>query len=258
MVPTGLSSMPTFRLDGKVALVTGASSGLGARFSKVLTSAGARVVLAARRLDRLRELADQLPGAVAVACDVTDENSVRNLVDETLRLCGRIDVLVNNAGIGTVTPAEDERLADFRRTLEVNLVSAFALSQLAGRHMLQRGSGSIVNVASMLGLVGVGRPQLASYVASKGGLVLLTRELALQWARRGVRVNALAPGWFPSQMTDEMLASESGRQWIERDAPMGRPGKEHELDGALLFFATDASSYVTGQVLAIDGGWTAR
>jgi NAD(P)-dependent dehydrogenase (short-subunit alcohol dehydrogenase family) len=258
MSSTTESSMASFRLDDKVALVTGASSGLGARFSKVLTEAGASVVLAARRIDRLRQLADQLPRALAVQCDVTDETSLTNLVESSLRSFGRIDVLVNNAGVSQAVPAEDESLADFRETIEINLVSAFAVSQLVGRHMLERKSGSIVNVASILGLVGAGRVPLASYVASKGGVILLTRELALQWARRGVRVNAIAPGWFPSEMTTDMLASESGRRWIEREAPMGRPGEEHELDGALLFLASNASSYVTGQVLAVDGGWTAK
>ena len=258
MISTTQYPIASFRLDGKVALVTGASSGLGARFGTVLASAGARVVLAARRFDRLREMADELPGAVPIQCDVSDEKSLKNLVDTAIRSCGRIDVLVNNAGIGQAAPAEDESLADFRKTIDINLISTFALSQLVGRHMLERRSGSIVNVASILGLVGTGRPPLAGYVASKGGLVLLTRELAVQWARRGVRVNAIAPGWFPSEMTAEMLTSESGRRWVEREAPMGRPGEEHELDGALLFFATDASSYVTGQVLAIDGGWTAK
>jgi NAD(P)-dependent dehydrogenase (short-subunit alcohol dehydrogenase family) len=238
--------------------VTGASSGLGTRFAHVLTGAGARVVLAARRIDRLREIANQLPGALALQCDVSDDAAIRDLVEASLKSMGRIDVLVNNAGISQSSPAEDESLADFRRTIEVNLVSAFALSQLVGRHMLDRKSGTIVNVASILGLVGTGRPQLASYVASKGGLVLLTRELALQWARRGVRVNAIAPGWFPSEMTGQLLDSETGLKWIERETPMGRPGRESELDGALLFFASEASSYVTGQVLAIDGGWTAK
>ncbi len=250
--------LPSFRLDGKVVLVTGASAGLGARFARVATAAGARVVLAARRFERLRELADELPGAVPMACDVSDEESLKNLVDSSLRSVGRIDVLVNAAGIGQAVPAEDEPLGDFRKTVEINLVAVFALSQLVGRHMLERGSGSIVNVASILGLVGVGKPELASYVASKGGLVLLTRELAVQWARRGVRVNAIAPAWFPSEMTAEMLASESGRRWVERNAPMGRPGLVHELDGALLYLASDASSYVTGQVLVVDGGWTAK
>ena len=248
----------TFRLDGKVAVVTGASSGLGARFAKVLSGAGARVVLSARRLDRLRELASTLPGALAVQCDVRDQNSIENLASTALREYGRIDVLVNNAGISHSAPAEEESLESFRETIEVNLVAAFALSQLVGRQMLEQKSGSIVNIASILGLVGAGRIPLASYVASKGGIVLLTRELALQWARRGVRVNAIAPGWFPSEMTDGMLASESGRQWIARETPIGRPGEEHELDGALLFLATEASSYVTGQVLAVDGGWTAK
>jgi hypothetical protein len=145
----------------------------------------------------------------------------------------------------------------FRRAIAVNLTGAFVACQLVGRHMLERGSGSIVNVVSMLGLVGSGQVPFASYTASKGGLVNLTRELAAEWGRGGVRVNAIAPGWFASEMTAEMFADERSMAWVRRKAPMGRPGAPHELDGALLFLAGDASSYVTGHILTVDGGWTA-
>ena len=142
--------------------------------------------------------------------------------------------------------------------VDVNLTAVFALAQLAGRRMLAQGSGTIVNVASMLGLVASAPVKQASYAASKGAVVNLTRELAVQWARRGVRVNALAPGWFPSEMTADMIEPGPSQDFVRREAPMARGGEIHELDGALLFLACDASSYVTGQILTVDGGWTAR
>jgi NAD(P)-dependent dehydrogenase (short-subunit alcohol dehydrogenase family) len=182
---------------------------------------------------------------------------LERLVATTLDRHGRIDVLVNNAGIAGAVSAEDEPMEHFRAVLEVNLMSKFALTQLVARAMLRQGRGSVINVASVLGLVASGQIPQASYSASKGGLVHLTRELAAQWARRGVRVNAIAPGWFPSEMTESMFADERALRWMRRNTPMGRTGELRELDGVLLFLASDASSYVTGQAIAVDGGWVA-
>ena len=165
-------------------------------------------------------------------------------------------MLVNNAGITRVIPAEEEPLETFEQVLATNLTGAFLCSQRFGRAMLAAGSGAIVNVASVLGIVGSGQVPQASYAASKGGLVNLTRELAAQWARKGIRVNALAPAWFPSEMTQDMFGDERSLQWIRGRTPMGRAGDPQELVGPLLFLASDAASYVTGQVLAVDGGWT--
>jgi NAD(P)-dependent dehydrogenase (short-subunit alcohol dehydrogenase family) len=249
-----------FSLDGRVAVVTGASSGLGDRFARVLHSAGASVVVAARRADRLEALADELgrDRVLVVPCDVAVDDDCERLVSTTLEHFGRLDVLVNNAGMAVTLPAEHEPLDDFRRVVDVNLTGLFVLSQLAGRAMIAAGSGTIVNVASVLGLVASTPIKQASYCATKGAVVNLTRELACQWARKGVRVNSLAPGWFPSELTAEMFEDEAANAFVKRDCPMARAGEPHELDGALLFLASDASSYVTGQTLVVDGGWTAR
>ena len=253
-----LDPFAPFRLDGRVAVVTGASSGLGARFARVLHAAGAEVVLTARRADRLEALAEELPGATWVAGDVANEDDRAAMVAAALDRHGRIDVLVNNAGIGTPMPAEEEPVEHFRQVTEVNLVALFALSQAVAHPMLAAGRGVIVNVASILGLVASAPIRQASYSASKGAVVNLTRELAVQWARRGIRVNAIAPGWFPSEMTADMWDDDASMTYLRRNDPMGRRGEESELDGALLFLASDASSYVTGHVLVVDGGWVAR
>src|SRR5579875_3555604 len=251
-----MASDPTarFRLDQRVVLLTGASSGIGAHLARTLSAAGARVVLAARRVERLQGLAAELPGSLAIRCDVADDTDLTLLVDQTLQACGRIDVLVNNAGSTEVVAAEEQDPEEFRRIVAVNLTAPFLLTRLVARHMLDSGGGVVVNIASILGLRGVGQIPQAGYAASKGGLVNLTRELAAQWARRGIRVNAIAPAWFLTEMTDEMFGDEGGQRWIRRRTPMGRPGELDELDGALLFLASDASAYVTGQVLAVDGG----
>ncbi len=255
---TEIDPFAPFRLDGRVAVVTGASSGLGARFARVLHAAGARVVVAARRVDRLEDLAAAHPGMVVVRCDVGDADDREALVEQSLGLADRIDVLVNNAGIGTPMAAEDEPVEHFRQVMEINVTAQFALTQLVARHMIEHGHGSVVNIASILGLVASAPIKQASYTASKGAVVNLTRELAVQWARKGVRVNAIAPGWFPSEMTATMWDDEASLGYLRRNDPMGRGGDEAELDGALLFLASDASSYVTGHVLTVDGGWVAR
>ena len=254
------STDPTaaFRLDDKVVLITGASSGLGARFARVASAAGATVVVAARRAERLAELADELDDAHAVEIDLTAPGGPEACVARSIELSGRIDVLINNAGISQVAPALDFSTEDFRHEIEIDLVAPFALARDVARDAITNGRpASIINIGSILGEVGGGKLRVPGYAAAKGGLHNLTRELASQWGRKGVRVNAIAPGWFETEMNDAMFSDGGGQAYMEAGAAMGRPGIEGELDGAMLYLASDASSFVTGHVLQVSGGWTA-
>jgi NAD(P)-dependent dehydrogenase (short-subunit alcohol dehydrogenase family) len=247
-----------FRVDGKIAIVTGASSGLGARFARVLHAAGATVVLTARRLDRLETLSAELPGSLAVQCDVADETQRISLINTVMQTYGRIDILVNNAGITHKVPIEAETIDQFREVIEVNTTAVWHLCKLAGESMVANKSGSIVNVASILGMIAGTPVKQANYAASKGAVIAMSREIAVQWARKGVRVNSLCPGWFVSEMTAGMDTDEGSQKYVMQNSPIPRMGAEHELDGALLFMASDASSFMTGQAIVVDGGWTAR
>ena len=254
------STDPTaaFRLDDKVVLITGASSGLGARFARVASAAGGTVVVAARRAERLAELVDELDDAHAVEVDLTAPGGPEACVARSIELAGRIDVLVNNAGISQVAPALDFSTEDFRHEIEIDLVAPFALAREVARDAITNDrSASIINIGSVLGEVGGGKLRVPGYAAAKGGLHNLTRELASQWGRKGVRVNAIAPGWFETEMNYAMFCDGGGQAYMEAGAAMGRSGIEGELDGAMLYLASDASSFVTGHVLQVSGGWTA-
>ena len=253
-----------FDLTGRVAIVTGASSGLGEGFARTLAGAGATVVAGARRLDRLEVLAKGLDGTVGegslvpVRCDVTSEEDRSRLVEVAAGITGRIDVLVNNAGMPGVPDAEDETVAGFAALLDLNLSAGFHLAARVAAGVPEEGSLSIVNVSSVIGLVSTAPIGGASYAASKAGTIGLTRELAGQWGRRGIRVNAIVPGWFDTEMTDGLFTNDRSAGWVRRNTMLGRGGEAGEVDGALLFLASAASSYVTGHALVVDGGWTAR
>jgi len=245
-----------FRLDGKVAIVTGASSGLGVAFAQALAQAGADVALGARRVDRLEETKASVEAlgrrAITVQTDVAKPEDCQRLVDETVAQLGRVDVLVNNAGIGTAVPATRESVEQFRSVIDVNLNGCYWMAQACGR-VMQPGS-SIVNISSILGITTAGLPQ-AAYAASKAGLIGLTRDLAQQWTgRKGIRVNALAPGFFASEMTDQY--PEGYMDLLAHRMIAGRKGDAQELSAALVFLASAAGGYVTGQTLAVDGGVT--
>lgn len=243
-----------FRLDGKVAIVTGASSGLGVAFAQDLADAGADVALAARRVDRLKDTAKAVEATgrrcIVVQTDVAVPDDCRRLVEETVAAFGQVDILVNNAGVGTAWPATREAPEEFRRVIDVNLNGAFWMAQACGR-VMPAGS-SIINIGSVLGFTTAGLPQ-AAYSASKAGLVGLTRDLAQQWTgRKGIRVNLLAPGFFETEMTDQYPEGYLEGQMSRVLA--GRPGDPAELSAALIFLASDASSYVTGASIPVDGG----
>jgi NAD(P)-dependent dehydrogenase (short-subunit alcohol dehydrogenase family) len=243
----------TADLGGRVAIVTGASSGLGRHFCTVLSDNGAQVVAAARRIDRLEQLVVDGAAARAVECDVTNDGDVAALVAAAVGLGGP-HIVVNAAGFGDEGDALEVSVDDFRRTLDVDLTATFAVSQAAAKEMAA--GGAIINIASILGLGASWPVKQAAYCAAKGGVINLTRQLGAEWAGRDIRVNAIAPGWFPSEITEEMFENEKSLAWIRRNTPMRRPGRLDELDGALLLLAT--STFITGQVLAVDGGWSAR
>jgi NAD(P)-dependent dehydrogenase (short-subunit alcohol dehydrogenase family) len=249
-----MSIVDRFRLDGKVAVVTGASSGLGVDFARGLAEAGADVVIAARRVERLEETRATVEGlgrrCVAVGADVTSVEDCTKVVQTGMDELGRIDVLVNNAGLGTAYPATREAPEDFRKVIDVNLMGSYWMAQACGR-VMQPGS-SIVNIGSVLGSTTAGLPQ-AAYASSKAAIIGLTRDLAQQWTgRKGIRVNALAPGFFPSEMTAEY--PEGYLDQMMWRVPSGRQGDPAELTAALVFLASDAASYITGIVLPVDGG----
>lgn len=248
-----------FDLTGRVALVTGGSRGLGLEMAEGMAEAGAALMLLARReewLDpALAEFRARGFRCEGMLCDVSKPEEVQAAVGKTLAAFGKIDILLNNAGVSWGARAEEMTLEKWRMVLDINLTGAFLFAQAAARHMIERGSGAILNVASINAIQG-GLPMLethnAGYVASKGGLIALTRELAAKWGKHGIRVNAIAPGYFPSRMTERIWerAETLGAQRI----PLGRPGRVGELKGAAVFLVSDAASYLTGQTLVVDGG----
>ncbi|MCK9927741.1 SDR family oxidoreductase [Frankia sp. Mgl5] len=257
-VPDQFGLFDLFTLKDRVAVVTGASSGLGAGIARALAAAGARVAVVARRRDRLLALADEL-GGLAVGADLLDPAQVDAVVPQVAAELGGPEILVNAAGARlTEERAESEPIDAINRTLALNLVAPLRLSQAVFPHMKAAGRGAVVNISSISGIVGIpGIPQ-ASYAASKAGLSGLTAELAVQWARHEIRVNTIAPGFFRSEITDSLYDTESGQNWLRRNTPLPGDGRVEDFLGAVLWLVSDAGRYVTGQTIAVDGGWTAR
>ena len=248
-----------FDLSGKTAIVTGGSRGIGKEMAEGLAEAGATLMLCARRQEWLdetvAEFAERGFSVAGKVCDISKADDVQALVDETVSKFGSVDVLVNNAGISWGAMPEEMTVEQWQKVIDVNLTGCFLMAQAAGRQMLEQGSGSIINIASIAGLTSSANgPFYAGYVASKAGLIGLTRELAASWGRRGVRVNAIAPGFFHSRLADAVI--DIYERSIQENNVIPRVGNEGELKGVIVFLASEASSYITGQTIAVDGGMT--
>lgn len=252
-----------FDLTGKVAVVTGASTGLGVQMAKALANQGCNIVALARRQNLIDEVAADIKqtfgvDAIGVACDITDTARVESAVKEIMDHFGRIDILINNAGTGAVAPAEEITDDQFMNELNIDLAGTFKMArEVAKVAMIPAGTGRIINIASMYGLVGNKIAPCSPYHAAKGGVVNLTRGLASEWGEKGITVNAICPGYFETPLTKETLDSEFFQEYARNMIPLARYGKEGELDTAAIFLASDASAYVNGVILPIDGGYTA-
>ncbi len=252
-----------FDLDGRIAVVTGASAGLGIEMAEALAGAGARLALVARRRERLEEVAARLReqyrcNAVAIAADISEHGQAKAAFAQIHASLGGIDILVNNAGIAPTGRAERQWPDQWQQTLDLNLTALFHCSLLAAASMRERqAAGRIINIASIFGHLGSSLFRVSSYAASKGAVENLTRQLAVEWAGDGITVNAIAPAWFPSEMTEESLSKDGMAARMGQGSPLGRMGRAGELKTACLFLASPASSYVTGAVIPVDGGYSA-
>jgi len=249
-----------FNLTGRVAIVTGGSIGLGRQIAQGLAEIGANLVLCARKKERCQQAAQDLQQlgvqTLALGCDVKDPADIQRVVDAALSEFGKIDVLVNNAGISWGAPVEEMRLEDWNKVIETNLTGTFLCAQAVGKVMIKQGRGKIINIASVAGMAG-SPPELQAigYSTSKGGVITFTRDLARKWAGHNIHVNAIAPGWFPTHMSGGVI--DRNRENILKGIPLGRLGSESDLKGAAVFLASSASDFVTGHVLVVDGGQTA-
>ena len=249
-----------FDLTGRVAIVSGGSIGLGRQMAEGLAEMGANLVLCARKKERCEEVAETLRSlgvqTLALGCDVKDKAAIRQVVEETLAKFGRVDILVNNAGVSWGASVEEMTLEQWDKVLSTNLTGTFLFCQAVGKAMVAQRSGKIINIASVAGLGGESAElQAIGYHASKGGVIAFTKDLACKWAPHNIQVNAIAPGWFPTHMSGWII--EHRKDSLLAKIPLGRFGGDHDLKGAAVFLASDASAYVTGHVLVVDGGQTA-
>lgn len=260
-MPRDITEM-CFGIEGDTAIVTGASSGLGVDFAEALAEAGANVVIAARRYERLVENAEKIMEknddvrVLPVETDVTKEDQVINMVDAAVEEFGSLEIMVNNAGIAAMEPSVDMPLDVWKKVIDVNLTGVFLTARTAARQMIEQEFGKMINIASIYGAVG-DKFHAAPYYASKAAVINLTRAFAIEWAPYNINVNAIAPGFFPSEMTEDILDDEQARQLIKSRTALGRVGDPFDLQGALIYLASPASDYMTGETLFIDGGWTA-
>ena len=250
-----------FDIKSQTAIVTGASSGLGVTFAETLAERGVNLVIGARRYEKLVKVAEDISSkygvkVVTVQVDVSQEEQVINMVKTAIEKFGSIEILVNNAGTASLSPSVDMNLDEWKKVIDVNLTGVFLCARTAAREMIRKKYGKIVNIASIYGAVGDIFPT-APYYASKGAVINLTRALAIEWAPYKINVNAIAPGFFPSEMTETVFRDEKTLKYILSRTPLGRTGEPLDLKAALTYLASPASNYVTGQTLFIDGGWTA-
>jgi NAD(P)-dependent dehydrogenase (short-subunit alcohol dehydrogenase family) len=255
-----MNAKQLFDLSGRVALITGGSIGLGRQMAEGLAEMGANLVLCARKKERCEQAAAQLKQlgvkTLALSCDVKNPDQVHEVVQQTVSHFGRIDILINNAGTSWGAPVEEMRLDHWNKVIETNLTGTFLFSQAVGKIMLPQRRGKIINIASVAGIQGA-PPQFQAigYHASKGGVIAFTKDLACKWGVHNIQVNAIAPGWFPTHMSEVVI--EQNREAFLKNIPLGRFGSDHDLKGAAAFLASDASDFVTGHVLVVDGGQTA-
>jgi gluconate 5-dehydrogenase len=250
-----------FDIKGQTAIVTGASSGLGVAFAETLAERGVNLVIAARRYEKLVKVADEISSkygvkVVPIKADVSQEDQVISTVKTAIEKFGSIEILVNNAGTASLSPSVDMSLEEWKKVIDVNLTGVFLCARTAAREMIKKKYGKIVNIASIYGAVGDIFPT-APYYASKGAVINLTRALAIEWAPHKINVNAIAPGFFPSEMTETVFRDENTLKYVLSRTPLGRTGEPLDLKAALTYLASPASDYVTGQTLFVDGGWTA-
>ena len=248
--------LEAFNLAGKIALVTGGGSGLGRSMSLALSKAGAEVVVAGRRAEKLdnvvKEIKDKGGDSFSIVLDIQEENSIDRSLKRIATMDKKIDILVNNSGISGPSWAVEQESEDWDEVINTNLRGTFLMCREVGKSMIKRKKGVVVNIASVAGMIGI--QKLAAYSSSKGGIIQLTKTLAKEWAKYGVRVNALTPGYFLTDINKDYFSTESGRKMIENHIPLNRIGIDHELSGAIIFLASEASSFMTGSTLVIDGG----